>query len=169
MKYFLFTCLLICSVSFLFAQSNAKDSIEVRATIQHYENVWNINDMDAICNMFTEDASWINIGGLYWKNKKEISIAHHAFAPVLKYMIPAKLNIQNIQFVAPGVAIVFIREKIEMNHALSFPDGREVVSGDIIYDQISLVLVKNASGQWQIKTGHNTPVYPKMEAMNPVK
>jgi hypothetical protein len=43
------------------------------------------------------------------------------------------------------------------------------VPGDIIYDQISLVLVKNTSGQWQIKTGHNTPVYPKMEAMNPVK
>ena len=169
MKHFLFTCLLICSASFLFAQSNSKDSIDVRSIIQQYEDAWNKNDMDAVCNLFTEDASWINVGGLYWRNKKEISIAHHAFAPVLKYMIPAKLNIQNIQFAAPGVALVFIHEKIQMNHALSFPDGRDVVPGDIIYDQISFVLVKNPSGKWQIKTGHNTPVYPKMETMNPVK
>lgn len=168
MKHFLLTCLLIFTLSPVLAQNDTKDSIAVLATVQEYENAWNKNDMDAVCAMFTEDASWINIGGLYWKNKNEITKAHHAFAPILSYMIPSKLNIQKIQFVAPGVAIVCLREKIQMNHALSFPDGREVLQGDIINDEISLVLVKKYD-KWQIKAGHNTAVYPKMEALNPIK
>jgi len=167
MKRIFLSCLLICSVLTLFAQNNPKDSAGVRALVQRYEDAWNKNDMLAISGLFTEDGSWINIGGLYWKNKSEIRTAHLAFAQYLKFMIPAKLNIQNIQFIGDDVALVFLREEIQMNHGLAFPDGRKAVTGDKLSDQISLVLVNN-SGQWQIKTGHNTAVDPVSEKINPV-
>ena len=168
MKRLLFTTLFICSALSLFAQNNTEDSLAVRSVVQRYEDAWNKNDMVTVCNLFTEDGSWINIGGLYWKNKVEITKAHVAFAPYLKYMVPSNMNIQNIQFIAPGVSLVFIHEALHMNHDLTFPDGRKAAQGQVIYDEISLVLVKNL-GQWQIKTGHNTAVDPQSEAMNPVK
>ena len=142
MKQFIFCCMLIFSAPLLFAQTNQADETAIRSLVQKQEDAWNKNDMNEYCGFFTEDGSWINIGGLYWKNKAEILKAHLAFAHVLKYMIPATLDIQNIQFIAPGAAIVFVKETIRMNHDLSFPDGRKVAIGDTIRDQMSLVLIK---------------------------
>ena len=167
MKRLFLCCLFSCLVVFLYAQTNIKDSTGVRALIQRYQDAWNQNDMVAISDLFTEDGSWINIGGLYWKNKTEIKTAHVAFAPYLKFMVPAKLNIQNIQFIGNGVALVVLREEIRMNHDLAFPDGRKVAMGDKIFDQMSWVLVNN-SGKWQIKSGHNTAVDAVSEKINPV-
>ena len=164
LPFYLFTFL----SSFLMAQNNSKDSIAVRSVIQQYENAWNKNDIDAICKLFTVDGSWINPGGLYWKNQAEVSKAHHAFAQVLSYMIPVEMTIQNIQFIKDGVALVFVLELIHINHNLSFPNGKKSFPGDIIKDQVSLVLVKN-SDQWQIKAGHITTIEPAAEAINPVK
>jgi uncharacterized protein (TIGR02246 family) len=129
MKRLFLSCLFTCSALFIFAQNDVKDSIGVRALIQQYEDAWNKNDMEAISNLFAEDGSWINIGGLYWKNKAEIRTAHIAFAPYLKFMVPAKLNVQNIQFIDDGIALVFVREAIHMNHDLAFPDGRKISKG----------------------------------------
>jgi len=160
--------LLICTSSFAFAQNNSSDSLAIRSTVQQFENSWNKNDIDAYCSFFTADGSWINIGGMRWKNRDEVSKAMHTLAPVFKYMIPQKLNVLDIQFVADDVAIVFIREVIQINHDWNFPDGRKANSkGDIVYGQMSLVMVKNL-GQWQIKAGHNTTIDPKVAAFNPV-
>ncbi len=167
MKHFFLHCLFIFPPALLSAQNYSKDSIGVRSIIQQYEDAWNKNDMDAIGNLFTEDGSWINIGGLYCKNKTEIIKAHQVFAPYLKYMIPSKMNIQKIQLISDVVALVFVHEELHLNHDLSFPDGRKANKGEVIYDQLSFVLVKY-SGQWMIKAGHNTAVDPASEAINPV-
>ena len=168
MKQYLFSVLLICSSSVLFAQSDYTDSTAIRITIQQFEDSWNKNDMDAYCNFFTIDGSWINIGGMRWKNLSEVSKAMHVLAPVFKNMIPQKLNIQNIQFVADGVAVVFILEVIQINHDWFFPDGKKgAAKGDVMYGQMSLLMVRNF-GQWKIKVGHNTTVDQKLADFNPV-
>jgi uncharacterized protein (TIGR02246 family) len=166
-KHFIYFSLLIGPVQVAFAQNNPADETAIRALVQEQEDAWNRNDMSGYCSFFADDASWINIGGLYWKNKAEIVKAHLAFAPVLKFMVPAKVKIQNIQFIAPAAAIVIIEEAIKMNHDLSFPDGRGVAAGDTIKDRISLVLVKS-SGRWVIIAGHNTSIDPASEKINPV-
>jgi uncharacterized protein (TIGR02246 family) len=167
MRQIILSCLFVLSASFLFAQSDPGNEAAIRSLIQQQGEAWNKNDMNEYCRFFTDDGSWINIGGLYWKNKRELLQAHLAFAPVLKYMTPATLSIQHIQFIAPDVALVFMLETIQMNHDLSFPDGRKVAVGDTIMDQLSLVLIKS-SGHWFIKAGHNTAVDPNSVKINPV-
>jgi uncharacterized protein (TIGR02246 family) len=169
MKRFLILGVFISSTIFLFAQKKSTDSIAIHATIQRFEDSWNRNDMDAYCNFFMIDGSWINIGGMRWKNRTEVSAAMHALAPVFKNMIPQKLNIQNIQFVADGVAVVFVLEVMQMNHDWFFPDGKKgAAKDDVTYGQVSLLMVRSL-GQWKIKAGHNTTVDPTIATFNPVK
>src|SRR5580692_8089522 len=115
MKRILLLCLFALPASLLFGQKNEADSLEIRSIIQQFENSWNRNDFDAYCSFFTVDGSWINIGGMHWKNKAEVSKAMHTLAPEFKKMIPQKLNIQNIEFIASGVVVVFVLEVIQMN------------------------------------------------------
>jgi hypothetical protein len=78
--------------------------------------------MVAHCKLFTEDGSWITIGGFIGKTE-EVSTATHALAPAFKNMIPMKLNIQRMQFVDEKVAVLFLLEDIYINSDWYYPDG----------------------------------------------
>ncbi len=54
-----------------YAQSVTSDEKAIRSLLQQMEGAWNKNDMGAYCNSLTEDGTWINVVGMFWRDKKE--------------------------------------------------------------------------------------------------
>ena len=166
--------IMLIAITFLFcmnikAQDHSADSMAIINLVKQYEDTWNNNDMDAHCKLFTEDGSWITIGGFYWKDRNEVSTGTHALAPAFKNMIPMKLNIQRMQFVDEKVAVLFLLEDIYINSDWNYPDGSiGGKKGEHDYGQMSWVVVKD-NGEWKLKAGQNTTVDQKMKQFNPVK
>jgi ketosteroid isomerase-like protein len=72
-------------MTFLFASLNLllfaqqKDSTrsekDIKSIIQKQEEEWNKHDFEAFCKFYTDDATFINYMGMFWKGKREI-VAH---------------------------------------------------------------------------------------------
>ena len=66
--------IMLIAITFLFcmnikAQDHSADSMAIINLVTQYEDTWNNNDMDAHCKVFTEDGSWITIGGFIGKTE----------------------------------------------------------------------------------------------------
>jgi len=167
MKYaFLSMVLLFCS-TFLVAQPTVAEK-EVADEVKKLNEIWNRHDMDAYCDLFTEDGTWINIVGMFWQNRADLCKAHKVIKEAaLKYWT-AKMDLLKIKIIAPNVAIAYIYETIRVEEDYSLPDGQKFSKGDVSYDQISLVYLKT-NNEWKITAGHNTVVDQKMKDFNPIK
>ncbi|MER8464380.1 SgcJ/EcaC family oxidoreductase [Mesorhizobium sp. M1396] len=43
-----------------------------------FANAWNRHDMDEFASLFAPDANFVNVVGVWWKNRSEIEAAHRA-------------------------------------------------------------------------------------------
>lgn len=43
-----------------------------------FADAWNRDDMDDFSSLFCEDANFVNVVGMWWKNRREIEAAHRA-------------------------------------------------------------------------------------------
>jgi uncharacterized protein (TIGR02246 family) len=167
MKYILLAVILFFSSSFLFAQT-ATEEKAIAEAVQRLNEIWNRHDMDAYCDLFTEDGTWINIVGMFWQNRADLCKAHRVIKEAaLKYWT-AKMDLVKVRIIAPNVAIAYIYETIHVEEDYSLPDGKKFSKGDISYDQISVVYLKT-NNEWKITAGHNTVVDQKMKDFNPIK
>jgi len=168
MKIFFLSCLFIFPATFLFAQNDSADEKSIATAVQKLEKIWNRHDMDAYCDLFTDDATWINIVGMFWQNKTDLCKAHKVIKEVaLKYWT-AKMDLVKLRIIAPDVALAYIYETIHVEEDYSLPNGTKFSKGDTSHDQISLVYIRKGN-EWKITAGHNTVVDPKMAAFNPIK
>ena len=44
-----------------------------------FVDAWNAHDMTAMAALFTPDAEWVNVVGMYWKGRDQIMFAQRAF------------------------------------------------------------------------------------------
>ena len=43
-----------------------------------FAEAWNRHDMDDFASLFCEDANFVNVVGMWWRNRSEIEAAHRA-------------------------------------------------------------------------------------------
>src|SRR5260370_41172285 len=59
---------------------NAADENNIRTVARAYAGAWNHHDMKALARLFTDEAEWVNIVGMYWRGKtglvKAIDVFH---------------------------------------------------------------------------------------------
>lgn len=137
------------------------DETSIRGLFAAYQNDWNHHDMQAMGNLFTEDAEWINVVGMHWRGKPDIVKAHEIYHRLL--FTKTGINFTNIAIrpIAPNVAVAVIDEDFD---ASQLPDGgTRPASKDIL----SFILAKR-DGQWKIVHGHNTIVLPEAQPYDPV-
>jgi uncharacterized protein (TIGR02246 family) len=48
----------------------------IRAIVGAYESGWNAHDTSAIAALFADDVQWVNIVGMWWRGRTEVSAAH---------------------------------------------------------------------------------------------
>lgn len=53
-----------------------KEEIALSSVVSRFIKAWNSHDMKAFANLFTEDADFVNVIGLWWKGRGDIQKQH---------------------------------------------------------------------------------------------
>ena len=62
---------------------NKSDEASIRGLFTAYQSDWNHHDIQAMGNLFTEDAEWINVVGMHWRGKPDIVKVHEVYHRLL--------------------------------------------------------------------------------------
>ncbi|HLN00937.1 MAG TPA: SgcJ/EcaC family oxidoreductase [Bryobacteraceae bacterium] len=146
MKYaslLLAACLSISSPARLLAASNP-DEEHVREVIAGLMRAWNVHDMHAFTEQFTDDASFVNVNGSWLRNAGQIEESHKVVHGTIFKASRAVITPAQVQFPKPDVAIVHARWQITGDSRR--PEARDYV--------MTLVLRKK-SDVWKILAAQN--------------
>jgi uncharacterized protein (TIGR02246 family) len=157
---FSLAALLLCGCASRSAWDKS-DETSIRGLLAEYHSDWNHHDMQAMGNLFADDAQWINVVGMHWSGKADIMKAHEVYHRLL--FPKTEINFTNIAVrpIAPNVAVAVVEENFD---ASQLPNGGiRPASKDIL----SFTFVKR-DGQWKIVQGHNTIVLPEAQPYDPV-
>ena len=138
------------------------DEERVRAAIRTFETGWNHHDMDVMFQAFTQDAEWVNIGGMWWRGLKNVKQAHRVYHDTFFANTSFNIDEIHVRLVAPDTAVAVVRWK---KGSFLPPDGQLRPPGR---DLMSLVLVRKG-GNWLITAGHNTTIDEAIQQFNPIK
>jgi uncharacterized protein (TIGR02246 family) len=114
---------------------------------------WNRHDMKRFAELFTEDAQFVNVIGLWWSGRAEIQKQHEALHAT---------RMRNSHLVATETAVHLLRPDVAVLHIrwqLTGDTGIDGVTLPMRRGVMSLVTVRTGS-EWQIASAQNTDVVP---------
>lgn len=135
------------------ASSQAPATAAVRAVATTLAADWNRHDMKAFAALFTEDADFVNVIGLWWHGRSEIQKQHEVLHAT---------RMRDSRLVATETAVHLLREDVAVIHIrwqLSGDTGLDGVTLPMRQGVMSLVTVRKGS-EWQIASAQNTDVVP---------
>jgi len=118
---------------------------------------WNKRDAVALANLFTKDAEFVNVVGLWWHSREAIWKAHDYGLKVIFNKSDLSIRKVTTKYVVDEVAIVYARMKLsgQSEHkADKDPGDRKNI--------FSFILKKESKG-WVCVSAHNTDVVPGKE------
>ena len=118
-----------------------------------FADAWNRHDMDDFAALFSEDANFVNVVGMWWKNRPEIEAAHRATHKTMFRDSRLEGVAASVVELSPGLASVHYRWTLT---GASAPDGSPAGTREGI---LLLVLKKEQLG-WRIKVAQNTDIVP---------
>jgi uncharacterized protein (TIGR02246 family) len=148
--------LLIFSATFVFAQDSTAIETVIKSIIQKQEEAWNKHDFATFCKFYTDDATFVNYIGMFWKSKKEIVDHLHAITDCCLVFTSIKLDFKNLRFLNNDIAIVYSEETIIADKAYDIPDHK-YKQGETEYKMIIQVFVKG-NNEWKITAQQLTAI-----------
>lgn len=124
---------------------------------EKWVDAWNRRDAEALANLFTEDAEFVNVVGLWWHNRKDIWKAHDYGLRVIFNDSTLELRKTTCKYIGNGAAVVHARMKLsgQSQHGdVTSPLDRKNI--------FSFVIEKKEQG-WVCVSAHNTDVVPGKE------
>ena len=156
MKTALFGILLIIS-SPVISQSKT-DEAEVKKLVNELHDAFNSHDFTTLKVNSTDDVSWVNIVGMWWKGRDQVVGAHTAVFD--KIFNGVKFEEKEVAFRAVSGDVILVNV---IHHVGAFypPDGVDHGNNKrpAIDNNLQLVYVKQ-NGKWLLSAGHNTEVQP---------
>jgi len=134
----------------------------VEAAIRTFETGWNRHDIEVMFQVFTSDAEWVNVVGMWWRGLADVKRAHRLYHETVFANTPFTIDAIHVRSVTPDTAIAVVRWS---KGSFVPPDGKPRPPGK---DMMSLVLVKQA-GRWLIAAGHNTTIDELARPFDPIK
>jgi hypothetical protein len=67
-----------------------------------FTNAWNRHDMDEFASLFASDANFVNVVGVWWKNRSEIEAAHRATHETIFRNSRLEGDVLSVVELAPG-------------------------------------------------------------------
>jgi uncharacterized protein (TIGR02246 family) len=146
----------------LFAQAKSPDEMAVDKQVDALIASWNNHNYDDIANYATEDCDWVNVVGMWWKNRREIQYAHQIFHEVMFKNV--KLTKKSVHFraITKEVMVVHLLQKVG---TYTSPSGTLYPEADNLK---LLVFVKKAE-KWLLTAVENVVVVERAQQSNPVK
>lgn len=129
----------------------ARDRAALTAIAAAFTETWNRHDMKAFADLFAADADFVNVVGMWWKNRGEIEGAHaHSHATFFRNSRLAG-DVHGVKFLGPDVATVHV--VWELSGQLE-PDG----SVGLPRRGILLFVMARQGGRWLIQAAQNTDI-----------
>ncbi len=162
MKQMISVMILSALATVTFAQNTIEDKKQIEAGVDALIKSWNNHDYADLKDYATADCEWVNIVGMWWKNRDEVQYAHDAFHKSMFKNTALSKNQITIRFVTPDVAIVHLDQHIG---AYTTPNGHEFPEADNL---TTLVFVKKEE-KWLMTAGQNVVVDAMAQKNDPAK
>jgi len=129
------------------------DEAAVRMIGARVVELWNAHDMKAFAQLYTEDAEFVNVFGMWWTGRQRIGAEHAESHAVIFRNSHLTAKEMRVKFLRPEVASLHMRWGLT---GAVMPDGRPIPdrTGVLVY-----ILVKEG-GEWRIAVGQNTDIVP---------
>ncbi|TGQ16509.1 MULTISPECIES: SgcJ/EcaC family oxidoreductase [unclassified Mesorhizobium] len=118
-----------------------------------FADAWNRHDMDDFASLFCEDANFVNVVGMWWRNRSEIEAAHRATHETMFRDSQLEGVVSSVIELSPGIASVHYTWTLT---GASAPDGSPAGPRK----GILLLIVKEEQSGWLIKVAQNTDIVP---------
>lgn len=123
------------------AAQEAEDAAAVHAYVEEYQAAWAAADADRMFAATTDDVEWINIVGMHWRGRADVTAAHEAYLTTIFRGVPMTLEeIESIRPVGDDVLVAVVRWAVG---AYTTPGGHEVPA---TRDRMTLVLLRTPEG-----------------------
>lgn len=142
------------------AQGNEADKQAIEKQVDAFMNSWNNHNFSDMKNYTTPDLDWVNVVGMYWKDRREVEFAHQYFHEHMFKTVPLTKNWVRIRFLTRDVAIAHVGARAG-NYTT--PSGFNVAEGD----NIALMVFIKKDGQWLLTAAENVNVDERAKAGNP--
>jgi uncharacterized protein (TIGR02246 family) len=127
------------------------DEVGVNAVVQGFEDTWNRHDMDAFGKLFAADADFVNVRGVRWVGREEITKGHAAAHATISKTSTLKIETTTVRFLKPDIATT--RTVCTLTGQVS-PNGQVAPTRTTI---LTHVLVR-ADRHWLIVQSQNTDI-----------
>jgi uncharacterized protein (TIGR02246 family) len=132
---------------------HAAEASAASAAAVGFVDDWNAHDMRKFAELFTEDADFVNVIGLWWHGRSEIQKAHEALHATRMKDSHLAATDTAVRVLGPDVAVIHVRWE------LTGDTGIDGVTLPARHGILSLVTVR-AGGKWLIASAQNTDVVP---------
>ncbi|MBC6113168.1 YybH family protein [Pedobacter fastidiosus] len=124
-----------------------KENTAIRKLIKNYEVAWNRHDPNGLAANYTNDATWVNWFGAYYKGRDDIEfhyqVVHNTYFKATHYYTRA---VEDINYASSNLAIAHVRTAL---------DGDERFPGQTFEFRRMIVLIRR-DGVWKILAGQNS-------------
>ena len=130
-----------------------EDDMSIKAAVTGFVESWNHHDMQAFANLFAENADFVNVIGLWWRDRAEIQKRHEAIHASRMKNSHLTASETTVRFLRPDVAIVHVRWELTGE---SSPDGSTAPPRKGLMTQV----IAKTDGKWLIAACQNTDIVP---------
>ena len=149
--------ILLLSSSLSFAQSKT-DEAAVRKLVDELMLSFTTHDFTTLKVNSTDDVTWVNIVGMWWKGRNEVVGAHYAIFNKIFNGVKFETKELTLRPVSETVILV---NAIQHVGAFFPPDGVDHgTNRRPEVDNNLLLLYVKKDGKWLLSTAHNTEVQP---------
>ncbi|SFO64820.1 conserved hypothetical protein [Mesorhizobium sp. NFR06] len=122
-----------------------------------FAEAWNRHDASGLAALFSPDANFVNVVGMWWKNREEIEQAHRATHDTI--FRNSRLDGRVSSVVELGTDVASVHFTWTLQGALA-PDGSQAGTRE----GILLLIVHNGPSGWRIRVAQNTDIVTGMIA-----
>jgi uncharacterized protein (TIGR02246 family) len=145
----------------LLAQAKTPDEVAVDNQVDALIASWNNHNYDDIANYATEDCDWVNVVGMWWKNRREIQYAHQVFHEGMFKNVPLTKTSVHFRAVTKDVMVVHLLQRVG---AYTSPSGTFYPEAD----NLKLLVYVKKSEKWLLTAVENVVVVEQAQRSNPV-
>jgi uncharacterized protein (TIGR02246 family) len=123
------------------------------ALVESFVKAWNAHDMESFGGLFTEDADFVNVVGMWWKGRAEIQGKHEAAHATRFKSTTLRTTGTTARLPRPDTAVIHFSWELTGE---SDRDGKPAPPRRGI---MQIVAIKQADG-WRIAAAQNTNAVP---------
>lgn len=158
---FFFTVMILAAITAEAQPSRSQDSLDINRQVDAMVDSWNKHDHSQMQTYTTEDFSWVNIVGMWWKNRKEVQFSTDMYHKVMFSNTPMKKRNVFIRYIKEDVAIVHFKSRVG---SFTTPDGTKMPEND----ELALLVFVKQNGEWLMAAGENVIIDPVAQKNDPV-